>query len=219
MSVAPTPIVVWGVGAIAVLVVDAINSAKRQTVWGLIGNRDAVPAFRPGKEIPVLGREGLGEAWDAGVREVFVAVPNNAKRMEYASLALEKGFELTTVLHPTAVVARDVKLGRGSFVAAGAVINPGCRIGDHVFIGSRASIDHECTIEDGVFIDSGVTLGGSVTVGSQASLGLGTAVRDNISIGRMAVIGAGAAVVKDIDEGITAEGVPARPIPEAAASA
>ena len=218
MRESPPGIVVWGTSGISPLVVDAIVAIDRWEIWGLIADNDSMPAFWPGGGIPVFGREGLEKARAAGVSELIVAVSDNANRVERAILAQEKGFELTTVVHPTAVVAQDVELGRGSFVGAGAVINPGCRVGDNVLIGSRASVDHDCTLGDGVFIDSGVTLGGSVTVGSQASLGLGTAVRDNLVIGRMAVSGAGAAVVKDIAEGIAVEGVPARPISEVAGS-
>jgi len=208
----PTPIVVWGAGRHALVVVDAIRAAGRWEVWGLIDDVNPDRAGGQLEGLPVFGGEGLAHARAEKVTHLIVAIGDNEPRVRCADRARELGFELATVVHPTAIVGSGVEIGEGSFVAAGAIINPKCRIGNNVLINTKASVDHECVLEDGVHIGPGVTLGGSVTVHTRARVALGAAVRDDVSIGRGAVVGVGAAVVSDIEDGVVAYGVPARPI-------
>jgi serine acetyltransferase len=67
-------------------------------------------------------------------------------------------------------------------------------------------------IGDFVNINPAATLCGSVTVGEGAYIGAGAVVKERISIGAWSTIGAGAAVVRDVPEGVTVVGVPARVI-------
>ena len=210
----PTRIVVWGAGRHALVVVDAIRAAGQWEMWGLV---DDVNPDRAGGQLdglPIFGGEGLARARAENVTHLIVAIGDNEARVRCASRAREQDFELATVIHPAAIVGSGVEIGEGSFVAAGAVINPNSRIGKNVLINTKASVDHECVLEEGVHIGPGVTIGGSVTVRSQAWVGLGAAVRDDVSIGRGAVVGVGAAVVSNIEDGVVAYGVPARPIRE-----
>ena len=194
------------------MVVDAIRAAGQWEIWGLV---DDVNPDRAGGQLdglPIFGGEGLNRARAEDLTHLIVAIGDNEARVRCAGRAREQGFEPATVIHPTAIVGSGVEIGEGSFVAAGAVINPGSRIGKNVLINTKASVDHECVLEDGVHIGPGVTLGGSVTVHTLARVALGAAVRDDVSIGRFAVVGVGAAVVSNIEDGVVAYGVPARPI-------
>jgi acetyltransferase-like isoleucine patch superfamily enzyme len=51
-----------------------------------------------------------------------------------------------------------------------------------------------------------------VRVGDDTLIGAGAVVTPGISIGRDAVIGAGAVVVRDVPDGVTVVGNPARPL-------
>lgn len=121
-----------------------------------------------------------------------------------------KGFTFATVVHPSAIVAKNVELGEGVQVMAGAVVQTGCRIGNNTIVNTSATIDHDCRIGESVHIAPGVTLSGGVRVGNLVHAGTGAVVIQDVRVGSRSVLGAGAVVVNDIPESVTVVGVPAR---------
>jgi sugar O-acyltransferase (sialic acid O-acetyltransferase NeuD family) len=95
-------------------------------------------------------------------------------------------------------------------MAAGAVINPDARLGMGVLVNTAATVDHDCIIEDGVHLAPGVHLAGDVRIGEGTFIGIGTVARQGVRVGRGCVVGAGSVIVRDLPDGSTAYGVPAR---------
>lgn len=120
--------------------------------------------------------------------------------------------EFGTAIHPSAIVSPSAKIGEGTVVMAGAIINADAVIGKHCIINTGASVDHECVIGDYCHIAPHATLCGQVHVGEGSMVGVGACVIPCKNIGSWCTIGAGAAVVKDIPDGATAVGVPAKVI-------
>lgn len=118
--------------------------------------------------------------------------------------------EYLTVMHPNAVKAESVKLGCGTVVMAGAILNPFSSVGNHCIINTGASIDHDCIIHDFVHIAPHCTLCGEAEIGEGTWVGAGTTVIQGIHIGKDCFIGAGSVVVKDIPDGCLCYGNPAR---------
>ncbi len=94
----------------------------------------------------------MDELIQTGVDAIFFAFGDGAARIRLAQQVVEMGFTMPVIVHPRAVVAADVSLGQGTFVAAGAVINAQARIGSNVIVNTSASVDHESVIEDGAHI-------------------------------------------------------------------
>ena len=113
------------------------------------------------------------------------------------------------LVHPKAVVAHDVRIGAGSVIMAGAVINPGARIGRGVIINTSSSIDHDCEIGDFVHIAVGAHLSGTVRVGDKTWIGTGVIVSNNVNICCACTLCAGAVVIRDIEIPGIYIGVPA----------
>ena len=150
---------------------------------------------------PVVGKT------DASVDgDVFVAIGNAAARQK-----LSKNREnLVTLIHPSAVIADSVEIGKGTVVMAGAVINPETKIGTGCIVNTSSSIDHDCVIGDYVHVAVGAHICGTTVVGNNTWIGTGATVINNIIICDDCMIGAGAVVVKDLDDSGTYIGVPAR---------
>lgn len=154
----------------------------------------------------------VGKSSEAGTinSDVIVGIGNaDIRKRIQESIPHEK---LVTLIHPDAVVAEDVVIGKGTVVMAGAVINPGVRIGKGCIINTCSSVDHDCEVGDYVHIAVGSHLCGTVSVGSGTWIGAGATVSNNTSICTGCMIGAGAVVVNDIRESGTYVGVPARRI-------
>lgn len=144
--------------------------------------------------------------------QVFVAIGNSATRLAWLDRLQVAGLDVATVIHPSAILSRDVSIGVGSLVVAGAVVNVGCTIGKGCIVNTGATVDHDCILGDGVHICPGANLAGDVQVGNDSWIGIGSSVVQCIRIGAGVTVGAGAAVIDDVADGLTVVGVPARPV-------
>jgi sugar O-acyltransferase (sialic acid O-acetyltransferase NeuD family) len=134
---------------------------------------------------------------------------SNARRAEMA--LRYPGAHWATVLHPSAQVHASVRLGEGTVVFAGAVIQPDALLGCHVILNTGATVDHDCQLGDFVHVAPGSHLAGGVRLDPGTFMGIGSVAIPGVHIGAGCVVGAGAVVVRDLQPNLTAVGVPARP--------
>lgn len=145
----------------------------------------------------------------AGSHRFAVGIGDAAARRRLAEAVCAAGGELAVLVHPGAVVARDVSLGDGTVVMAGAVINTGVRIGRFAVINTGATVDHDNIIEDNVQIAPGANLAGAVTCRENAFIATGAVVIPRIEIGESAYIAAGAVVTRPVRPHTLVAGCPA----------
>lgn len=203
-------IIIGGGGHAKVLVQALLASAA--PIAGIV-DADPTMAGTVVLGIPVLGDDShLEGLWAAEVRLVngvgSVGLPEG--RQAVFERFKSRGFSFAAVAHPSAVISSEVEIGEGAQVMAGAVIQPGCRIGCNSIVNTRASIDHDCVLGNHVHVAPGVTLSGGVTIGSGSHIGTGATVIQGIMIGERVTVAAGAVVVRDLPDGVTVKGVPAR---------
>lgn len=162
--------------------------------------------------VPVLGADSWLESQEAGAFALAngAGSPTSSLRRRVYEYWSERGFEFPSVLHPHAVVGREVQLRSGSQVFAGAVVQSRSVIGANAVINTRASIDHDCEIGAHAFVAPGAVLCGGVHVGAGAFVGACAVLLPGISIGDGAVVGAGAIVTKDVAARQLVLGSPAR---------
>jgi serine O-acetyltransferase len=103
-------------------------------------------------------------------------------------------------IHPGA------KIGRNFFIDHGFVV-----IGETAEIGDDVTI-YQCVTLGGTSPDNGVAGKRHPTVQDGAIIGSGAQVLGPITVGPRARIGANAVVTKDVPEGATMVGIPARPV-------
>lgn len=142
---------------------------------------------------------------------VIVGIGDGAVRAKLQQRLLEAGATVISIVHPRAWLSPHAALGPGSILGAGALVNVHARIGAACIINTGASVDHDCVLGDAVHVAPGAHLSGDVTVGDRSWIGVGACVRQGIRIGSGVMVGAGAVVVRDLPDGCTAVGNPARP--------
>lgn len=156
----------------------------------------------------VLGK--IDSAVDYKDYDFVVSIGNAAIRQKIQQRLENENLNIVTLIHPHAVIAQHVEIGKGTVVMAGAVINPATKIGSGCIINTCSSVDHDCTIGDFVHVSVGAHIAGVVTVKDRTWIGAGATISNGINITDDCMIGAGAVVVKDIQVKGTYKGVPAR---------
>lgn len=112
----------------------------------------------------------------------------------------------------------------GNAIGAGSLFCPNSMVTSNVSIGRffqaniYSYVAHDCVIGDFVTFAPGVRCNGRVDIHDYAYIGTNAIIRDGTSdkrrrIGVGAVIGMGAVVTKDVPDGVTVFGNPARELP------
>jgi len=206
-------VIILGSGGHAKVLVDTLQQCGI-TIVGLVDETETGTAATV-LGAPFLGSEQLVFSRGTDTVELVngvgsVRVPS-ARRAVYEKFKA-RGYRFATVVHPSAVVARDVVLGEGAQVLAGAVVQPGVVLGDNCLLNTRASVDHDCTIGAHTHVASGAVLSGGVAVAEEVHIGAAAVVRQYLRIGDRALVAAGAVVIDDVAPGTCVAGVPAKAI-------
>jgi len=162
--------------------------------------------------LPVIGKL---EDWPSFSQEtVFIpALHNISERRSRLKRIISLGVPLErwiTVQHPQAIVARDVSVGRGTYIGPFSVIEPSARISNFVCIRSGAYISHETVVEDFSFIGANSTIAGRSIIGRGTHIGPNSVIRDRIAIAEFTIVGIGAVVTKSVTSTAVIAGNPAR---------
>lgn len=205
------PIYIFGSGGHAKVIADAIKLGTDFDLKAFIvadgeGTSDVVG-------IPVLTET----SFFMNVEEmplVIIGVGDNYLRSTIAQKIKDTrpDIRFSTVIHPSAIISDTVRLGAGSFVNAGAVINCDTTIKTHVVINTGAVIEHDCNISDFAFIGPKATLAGVVQIGEGAFVAMGSNVIQGLSVGRYTTIAAGATLVDNAKKLSIYMGLPAKKI-------
>lgn len=104
---------------------------------------------------PVMGESARFSEYDC---DFFVAIGNPQVRRRMQEMLLTAGKQVTTLIHPSAVIGEDVTLGTGTLVAAGTV-----SIGAGTWIGAGATVSNNLQICGGCMIGAGAVVIKSIT--------------------------------------------------------
>jgi sugar O-acyltransferase (sialic acid O-acetyltransferase NeuD family) len=206
-------LLVYGASGHGKVVADAGRSAG----YALAGFIDD-SSSKEGQEFfgaPVLTWEHLLDErrhWNEVV--IALGIGDNTDRERCFSLVTSSGWEVVTVAHETSVIAPSARVGVGTVLMAGTVVNPDAVIDRGTILNTGSIVEHDNRIGRFVHLSPNVALGGHVTIGDRTHVGLGAVVLPGVEVGSDVRVGAGAVVTRQVGDGLTVVGVPARELPQ-----
>ncbi|WP_035759586.1 acetyltransferase [Flavobacterium tegetincola] len=195
----------------------AIDIIEKQGVFKIIGILD--DNLECGADYG--GYKILGKVFDLpdivtthSVNRGIIAIGDNFTRFKISEKIkrLVEKFVFISAIHPSVIIGKNSKIGEGSLLMAGVIVNNDTVIGQHCFLATKSSIDHDCSMAEYSSLSPGVTTGGNVRIGLCTAIGLGANILHGKSIGQHSVVGAGSLIVKNIGDNFVSYGVPAKEI-------
>lgn len=205
-------IVIIGASGHGSMILDCLEKEGRYTILGFVDSFKKVGAEQNGYKI--LGSEldlpRLIEKFN--LHGAIVAIGNNWTRKIIVDRICDIAPDLNmiTTVHPSALIGKDVKIGKGSVIMPGVIVNTNSRVKDFCILNTNSSLGHDGILEDFSSIASGACTGGNLILGRFSAISLGANVIENISVGEHSLIGAGSLVVKDVGDHSVVYGSPAR---------
>jgi len=195
-------IVVVGAGGHGKVVADAVRAGDAFEVAAFA---DELATQRDGDLFLgariIAGDGALARARELGIGYAIAAFADCKARLGCCERLLAHGFEIVTVVHPRAIVAGDVTIGAGTFLAAGAIVGTATVLGESAIINTGAIVDHDCVLEDAVHVEQGACLGARVRVGRVTTIGIGATVTKDRRIGAHAWIAPATLLTCDVEDG------------------
>lgn len=142
--------------------------------------------------------------------EFIIAVGEPSSRKFLFDRIKSEGYSLATLIDATAVISDTADIAEGCIVNAYAVVSSKVVMKENCFVMFGAIIGHHAVIENNCVICPKATVGGYSNVGAQAFLGLGSSMIQGANIGSGAIVGLGSMVFRDVEDGATVIGNPAR---------
>jgi sugar O-acyltransferase (sialic acid O-acetyltransferase NeuD family) len=205
--------IIFGGGGHAKVLVESLREGNSPLSLVIL-DQDASRWDQQVLDVVIRGDDSLLPQLIADGARFFVVgvggVGDNGPRRRLFEHGISMGMEPLTIRHPASVCSPWAKIGAGSQLLPGCIVNAGAELGCNVIVNSGAIVEHDCKIGDHVHVASGAVLASTVTVGAGAHIGCGAAIRQLISVGEGATVGAGAVVIKDVPPHAMVAGVPAR---------
>ncbi len=162
----------------------------------------------------ILKTDSNVKSYIKNVDDRFVLGVGNPKIREklYMKFSRLSG-KIETVISPKSDIGTfNTHIGQGVNIMTGSIIVNDVNISDGCLINLNCTIGHDSNIGKFTELSPGVHISGNCIIGEFCNFGTGAVVLPRIKIGNYVTVGAGAVVTKNINDGLTVVGIPAKPI-------
>ena len=142
--------------------------------------------------------------------DVFVSSIGGAARRPCMEEIIGRGGEFMELIHQTARIYANAKLGKGNFIGAYTVIGNDAVIGDYNMIQSYTVIGHDAKIGSWNRIDTHVTCVGGIVIEDEVNIHTSAVISHNVRVEASAHVGALSFVIRKVKAGTTVMGIPAK---------
>lgn len=142
--------------------------------------------------------------------EFIVAVGEPTSRKILANKIKNNGYKMATLVDKTAIVSPTAKLFPGCIVGAGAIVSSEATLDENCMVLYQAIVGHHAHVGRNTVICPKSTVGGHSNVGENCFIGISSSMKQGVNLGKDVIVGMGAMVFRDVEDGATVVGNPAR---------
>lgn len=203
-----------GMGREILDIIDACNKAKKtyEPLGFIVDPQFGAPGTIVNDKSILGGFDWLEKHSD----KVYVTCGVGASHLRYQLIerAERLNCRFVNLMHPSAILTRQVSIGEGGVITAGCILTNQIQIGNHVIINLSCTIGHDAKLQNFVTLGQGVRVSGNVTLETGCYIGTGTNIVEKIRVGEWSIIGAGSTIIRNIPANTTVVGVPGKVIKE-----
>ena len=135
----------------------------------------------------------------------------NIRRRLYDNLVGKVQF--INLIHSTAIIAKDVKIGTGNIFCPNTIISNNVTIGCNNFFNFNTSVSHDSKLSDNIVMSPNSLINGQCSIESNVLIGANSTIFENTSLESNTLIEANTLVKGKISKNVYVCGVPGRIFP------
>lgn len=145
--------------------------------------------------------------------DVFIcALGDVAWKRLYVQKILDKGGEFISLIHKSAQVCQNAKIGVGCVICRLSIISCDVKIGNYTTVQPYVIIGHDTIVGDMCHINSNASVGGFVLIEEGSTLHTSAVLLPKAKVHANAIVGAGSVVLRSVKANTTVFGNPAVPV-------
>lgn len=203
-------LIIFGGGDYAKMI---FNDLKKESEYNILG------FFDERKKINSLSGKSKSKFINInqkikGLKKIYgiICVGDNYKRYEISRLIKKKIPKINWIIFKSksAIISKNIKIGKGTVILPNSVINSGTKIGQHCIINTSCSIDHDNIFDDFTSTGPRVTTAGNVKIKKFSFIGISSTINSKITIQTNTIIGGNSFVSKNCASNSIYFGIPAK---------
>jgi sugar O-acyltransferase (sialic acid O-acetyltransferase NeuD family) len=145
--------------------------------------------------------------------DVFICALGDVHwKKHYIEIVLSKGGEFINLIHKSAIIRRNTKLGVGCIIFDNVGISCDIQIGNFVTFQSYVNVGHDARIGDYCHLGCMSFMGGGSVLGDATVIQISSIILPHVKVGNDCTVGSGSVVIRNVKSGTTVFGNPAKKI-------
>tara|TARA_Y100000590_G_scaffold440319_1_gene565549 strand:- start:198 stop:812 length:615 start_codon:yes stop_codon:yes gene_type:complete len=192
-------IILIGAGGHANSCIDVIETEGKYNILGLIDNN--ISKNKRIYNYKIIGTDKDLKIIKKKCENAIICIgqiKNYETRLKIYKLLKKNKYTLPIIQSPKSYKSKHSKIGDGTILMHGSIVNIGSIIGENCIINTSSLVEHDVIIGSHCHISTKAVVNGGARIGDCTFIGSGSVIHHNVKIGKNCIIGSNSIVDKDL---------------------